>query len=373
MIKKHKRLNSGYMRRSSRIYLNSLNKGKSQQLQAFLYLYARIVRYFIELLWSRQEFSNLFNYEDIKRAVIRFGITARLSSCAYKQAKEIVNSQYKKSQRKRHIPRFKRIVVNLDSRFFTLTPFNGHFSWALKFSSGVPSVVVPFNNTIHTLKFLNTDWKMGNSIRMRMDKHRRLWVDLIFEKAKPEKKKEGKVIGVDTGYRYLLATSEGELIGTDLKDKIKKIGKRRKKFHYYIKTEINRNLKKLNLDNVKSLILENLKNVKKNKRGKFSRQSNRLLSYWHYRQALDRLRQLCEEQGISIELKSPYKTSTRCPYCGKWDKRNRNVDKFKCIYCGFEENADIIGAMNLKALGLAGAYSLRLLQVNGVGNKCLQN
>jgi IS605 OrfB family transposase len=372
MIKKYKRINSGFIRRTSRIYLKSLNKGKKDRLYKSLLVYANVVRYFIEMLWTKQEFSNVFNYQDIKRATERFGITARLSSCAYKQAKEIVNSQIKKSKRKRRMPRFKKVVANLDSRFFAISPFRGSFNWALKLSSGLPSIVIPFNNTKHTLKFINSGWILGNSIRIGVNQNKEIWIDLIFEKAKPEKKKEGRILAVDLGYRSLLATSDGKLIGTELKDKIKKIGKRRKRSHYYIRTEINRYLKQLKLDDVKLLVLENLRNVKKNKRGKFSRNSNRLLSFWHYSQALDKLRQICEERGIGIEFKSPYKTSQRCPYCGKIDRRNRNGERFRCIYCGFEEHADIVGAKNLELLGLAGVYSLRSLQGNFIGvHKCL--
>lgn len=361
MKKRYKRKNTGYLRRTSRIYLTKLNNGKTKELKEFLILYANIVRYFVEMLWSKQDFSNELKYDDIKNGVKKFNITARVSSMAYKQGKEIVNSQINKSNRKKGMPLFRNITANIDSRFFVLDKFNGYFDWCLRFQSGLPKIIIPFNNTAHTLKFLNKGWTVSNSIRLGI-KNNKLFIDLIFEKERPEKKKVGEIIGIDTGYRSLLATSNGELIGTELKDKIKRAGKRRKSFHHYIETEINRNLKKLNLDDIRTVVVENLKNVKKNKSGKFSRYSNRLLSFWHYNQALSRLRQLCEEEGVSVQIKSPYKTSQRCPYCGKIDRRNRNGERFICINCGYKENADIVGALNLKALGLAEVYSLRLLQ-----------
>lgn len=362
MIKRYKRKNSGSMRRSSRIHLTMLNKGKAEKLYSFALNYTNVVRYFIEMFWSIKDFSNELPDKIITdRAVKKFAITARLSQLAAKQAKEIVNSQHKISSRKRRMPRFRNISINIDSRFFTLTKFDGYFDWTLKFSSGIPPLIVPFNNTEHILKFLNNDWVLNNSIRLGI-KNKRLWIDLIFEKSKPKLKKEGKIVGVDLGYRCLLVTSDGHFIGKELKDKICKAGKRRKAFHHYIQTEANRLLKTLDLDKVKVLVLERLKDIKKRKRGKFSRQTNRLLSFWHYARVTNRLRQICEEKGIRIEFKSPYKTSQRCPICGNIDRRNRNVDKFKCTRCAFEENADIVGAMNLKTLGLAGVYSLRLLQ-----------
>ena len=365
MIKKHRRTYSGYMRRASRIYPSSLNKSKQEKVIQSLNNYANVVRYYITMLWSQKDFdSKLAPKEITDRGVRRFDITARMSQLACKQAKEIINSQIKKEIKT--IPRFRHISVNLDSRFFILEKFNGSFDWALKFSSGFPKIVIPFNNTKHTLKFINNNWLLGKSIRIGA-KNNRIWIDLIFEKPKPGLKKKGDVLGIDLGYRTPIATSRKELIGQELKAKIEKTGKRRKTHHYYIQTEYNRLLKQINLSNVILLAVENLKNVKKFKRGKFSRKVNRLLSFWLYAKVINRLRQICEEQGVCFKFKSPYKTSQRCPNCGNIDGKNRRNDKFHCTNCKFEENADIVGAMNLKFLGLAGEYSLRSLQSNIIG------
>lgn len=352
----------GMIKRTSRIYLINLNKGKTLILKQFLLLYASIVRYYIEMFWSVKNFTGKYSDKVITdRAVARFGITARLSQAAAKQAKEIVKSQRKKSKRKQTMPEFRNITVNLDNRFFSISKFKGSFDWAIKFTSGLPKIVVPFNNTRHTLKFINSGWILSNSIRLGI-KNNRLFIDLIFKKEKPAIKTKGDVIGIDIGYRVLLATSRGELIGRELKEKIEQAGKRNKKFHKYIATEVDRLIKKIDLTEVKTICVENLKKVKHNKRGKFSRRVNRLLSFWLYARVIQRLRQICELYGVLLLVKSPYKTSQRCPLCGKIDRRNRNADKFKCTNCGFEQHADIVGALNLRALGLAGAYSLRSLQ-----------
>lgn len=259
------------MKRSSRIFLNDLNSEKSKALKSFLYFYAQIVRYYIEMFWSIKDFSSSLADKSITdRTVTKYGITARLSQLAAKQAKEIVLSQRKKSKRKQKMPRFKNITLNVDSRFFDMTPFHGYFDWALKFSSGFPKLLVPFNNTEHTNKFLDNGWIRGNSIRLGLHK-KRLFIDLIFEKQKPELKTEGEVVGCDLGYKVPLALSDGTLIGTELKEKIQKSGKRRKRFHSYIGTELNRIVKSIDFSKIKVLVLENLKNVKKHKRGKFSR------------------------------------------------------------------------------------------------------
>ena len=93
----------------------------------------------------------------------------------------------------------------------------------------------------------------------------------------------------------------------------------------------------------------------------FSRKHNKRLSHQLYAKTTQWLEQHCEELGVSIEYKSPYKTSQYCRLCGKWDKRNRKGEKFECVHCGHIENADYNASKNLELLGLARAYSLRSL------------
>lgn len=370
MIKKHKRVRTGWMRRTSKLYLNELNNGKAEVIKSFLDQYQNVVNYTIIRLWSEQNMSNDMLDKDVTSFISdRFDITARLSQCAGKQAKEIVTSQREKSKRKQRMPRFRSHTANLDSRFVTIEEFDGSFDMCIKTSSGVPKLVIPFNWTSHTNKFRNTGWVLGNSIRMGYDIHG-VFIDLIFEKEKPALKHEGNVVGIDRGYNCMFACSNGQMIGTELKASIKKGGKRRKSYHHFIETETNRCLKQLDTNNIKLIALEELKNVKANKRGKFSRNMNRLLSFWLYAKVGKRISQICEEDGIALTLKDPWKTSQRC-VCGNIDRRNRKGEKFICLSCGHKDNADHNASKNLELLGLAGVYSLRSLPNNFVENKFL--
>ena len=48
----------------------------------------------------------------------------------------------------------------------------------------------------------------------------------------------------------------------------------------------------------------------------------------------------------------PHNTSRTCPACGHVHADNRKTQaKFACVQCGFEENADLVGAMNVLARG----------------------
>src|SRR5574343_395971 len=50
----------------------------------------------------------------------------------------------------------------------------------------------------------------------------------------------------------------------------------------------------------------------------------------------------------------PQNTSRTCPSCGHVSKDNRQTQaKFECVECGFEENADVVGAINVLRAGHA--------------------
>ena len=349
MIKAHKRTNSGWMRRACRIYLNDLNDVKVDTLHDFLNTYTDAVNYTIVKLWSEGKWDKTLcdkAFTDVIRE--RFGVTARLAQSIAKHAKESIVACPNR------MPRVRQRTANLDQRFVKIENFDGHFDMCIKTGSGVPKLVIPFN-IIRQERF--EGWKLGKSIRLGYNRTG-LFIDLMYEKERPPKRTKGEILGVDLGFNAALATSRGELIG-DLGDKIKKSGKRRKSYHHYIVTEENRIVNELNLSDIKVLVLENLKNVKK--RSKFGRRTNRLLSFWHYAKVRSRLEQRCEEEGITVEYKSPAYTSQHCPECGNIDRRNRKGQQFSCLQCGHSNNADINGAINLRHLQLAGAYSLRSL------------
>src|SRR5690606_32059667 len=50
----------------------------------------------------------------------------------------------------------------------------------------------------------------------------------------------------------------------------------------------------------------------------------------------------------------PQNTSRTCPACGHVSKDNRQTQaEFCCVECGFEENADVVGAINVLRRGEA--------------------
>ncbi|MHC1568364.1 MAG: zinc ribbon domain-containing protein, partial [Candidatus Syntropharchaeia archaeon] len=72
--------------------------------------------------------------------------------------------------------------------------------------------------------------------------------------------------------------------------------------------------------------------------------------------------------GIQVEYVDPSYTSQTCPVCGFASKDNRpsHGEKFVCQNCGYGEQADIVGAINiaLRVLSKAQEENLKGLLVS---------
>jgi putative transposase len=159
-----------------------------------------------------------------------------------------------------------------------------------------------------------------------------------------------------------LVFSDGQNVGQATVERVRAFRKRQKHTHQEAQDLIGQAIKNIDWSNIKVLCIENLKHVKRGKRGTFSRSQNRRLSHWLYAYAADVLTRHCEEHGVRLELKNPAYTSQYCHVCGRWDRRNRNGDLFRCIHCGYSDHADHNAALNLALVGEAGVYGLRSLK-----------
>jgi putative transposase len=110
-------------------------------------------------------------------------------------------------------------------------------------------------STAHLNRLCWAGWQVGNSIPLGMDK-RGVWIELILEKARPPLREEGRIIGIDRGFRKAFVTSDRQEIGAEIKDLIKQKGKRSKTSYHHIKAEVFRALKQIKLEGVKAIVLE---------------------------------------------------------------------------------------------------------------------
>lgn len=344
------------MIRRSTLNLNGMTDKKRGRVDELIEEYLSFTQKVINTLWNHHisygKFVDRGWYKDINTS-----LTERYKQCAAKQAVQIVKSQ-RENERKTK-PIIHNASLELDGRFVKIERGGNGFDLWIKLSVlGGRPIHIPTKRHHHFNK-LNTEWLMKGASRLRRTK-KGMFLDVFFEKAPSPVKKSGSIVGIDCGYRKLAVLSDDQIVGENMKDTVDGFYKRRKS-HLIVGDYINHELKKINFDNIKVLVVEDLKNVKKNKKGKFSRYVNRLLSNWAYRQALDKLEMLCEENRVQFARIDPRYSSQVCNNCKVRCKANRKDERYECHHCGWKVDADYNAALNIRdfwlALGQYGALS----------------
>lgn len=101
--------------------------------------------------------------------------------------------------------------------------------------------------------------------------------------------------------------------------------------------------------NVEGISIENLTGIV----GRVDdvKKAGRWLRNWAYFELQQFITYKAQKEGIKVFRVNPAYTSQTCPVCNHCEKGNRNKSKFKCIKCGHEQHADIVGARNISYLG----------------------
>ncbi len=100
----------------------------------------------------------------------------------------------------------------------------------------------------------------------------------------------------------------------------------------------------------KALAIETLKGIRQRVHG--SKAFRQLLGNWAFYQLGSFIRYKAEQFGIPVIDVDPRHTSQTCSACNHCERANRrSQSEFRCVHCGFELNADINAARNIKARG----------------------
>ena len=367
------------MIRSSSLTLQFSTDKKLNTLDIVFDEYARVVNLYVD---KYSQTKILPTFTQIK---VETWISARLQQCAGKQAIEIVKSTRKKDfeirqkkykkvynyflQKNRQVkflskkmselrlnykikPRFDGKTINLDTRFWSLNKSENSFDfWVVLSSIGNKiKLCLPLKNHKHNKKFNN--WKRLSSGRL-LRNNGKFKMELIYEKEATVVQKEKKELAIDAGINCLLSCSDGKQIGLELKRLINELNNKQQKskaydrkirqIHNYIRMCVN----KIDFSSLSDLILEKLKYIQIGTKGKVNKTTRKLLKSWNLGLLHLAIEQKCEENCVHLHYVNPKYTSRTCPICGHIDKRNREGTVFKCVKCGFEDNADLNAAKNI--------------------------
>lgn len=364
--------------RSTSSSLKFSNTSKLVELNKFIEEYKKVVSLAIDYIWNLEKIPSLLPDEITSRFTEQTWLSARSIQSACKQASGIVRGtrekqkkrlakiikfklqgMYKKARKLQNFydkvkvskPELKNVCPELDERFVETnlnndTTFDG---WITLTSLGNKmKLVLPFKKTEHFNKMLETG-KIKNGCRISPDK-----VTFNFVMEKPKLKTEGKVLGADIGIEDVCALSDNshtqfkkDIHGHTLESIQKKLARKEKGSKAFARAQKHRNnyirwlLNQVNFSDVKTLKIENIKNLREGRR------TSRFLIHWLYPLIRNKLEDLALWSGVHTVKISPVYTSQRCSRCGWTRKSNRRGKKFVCGACGFTGDADHNASINI--------------------------
>ena len=120
------------------------------------------------------------------------------------------------------------------------------------------------------------------------------------------------------------------------------------RFRQHVNTVVRRAVERMWKEGVSEIVAGDLKDILANTDG--GRKTNMMThNFWSHRYLMQRIQEVAEEFGISVETVNERGTSSRCPWCGSGAlvKRGRLL---KCKSCEVEAHRDVVGALNIGAV-----------------------
>lgn len=198
------------------------------------------------------------------------------------------------------------------------------------------------------------------------------WYATFVVERKGPKAKSAKIVGVDIGMAAIVSTSEGQRYGqvsAELRRRVERSTQKRcrkqklngclkrknkpvvslsdQRTAAFARNEIGRALNQMldELPEGANVALERLS--VKDMRMK-SRQMNRALRASQLGYTRDKLKFKLDERGIRYRSVQPAYSSQQCSHCGFTLPMNRRSQAvFRCLWCGYEANADENAAQNI--------------------------
>lgn len=346
--------------RSTKTNLKYLTENKRQMLEVILEEYTRVCNRYIEKFWSKP----IACYALVKSVLdVTSWLSFRMCQCAAREALGMISAAKESGKEKAVMPihHGKRMYLSSAMLTYEATGRAKGFDGWLKFTSIGSKIKMflpirkhrQFNKWdamgkmnsawIITPKYIQFSWTIETGIKQDTD----------------------RTLGVDTGINALASTSDGKQYGTDIKQCIETIKRRKhgskgqKRAVARLKQRMGEVAKEV-LSTCNAVVVEKLKNITKNTKKfpkrRLGKNVRRTIGRWNVRYWLNRLQQLSEENRVSFRSVPAYFTSVTCPSCGNTDRGNRNGTIFKCQNCNHTDNADVNAAKNIVLRFTTGKY-----------------
>jgi transposase len=403
------------MIRASKHTTKFSNTNKTNLLNLFLKEYHRVIQIYIDSIWDLEDYhwkykdkECIFNIKTkqyscpsslmAKDISIETSLSARALKCCSNQALGIVKAVLEKPKRRQYVyqkllkegkdttkiekkikeqkitkPEIKNIKAELNSICCDfIEKKDGEFDGFLQ----LKSIGKSFSKIRIPIKFheQSNKWKSNGKIMSSFLISDKV-IEIRWNNETPELKEQGTILGADQGYKTVITLSN-EIItpkedkhGHSLESILEKMSRKKKGSKTFAKAQehrknfINWEINQLNLNEIKTINLEKIINIRYRKR------SSRLMSHWTNTLIRDKLTRYCEEAGVQVVLQSATYRSQRCFNCGWVQKKNRKSGskEFHCKHCGHHSDADLNAAKNHSIKLPDVPSSLRRLKMNKKG------
>ena len=368
---------------------------KKNKLDDLFSEYQIVVNKFINLFWNEKKLVSKPNKDQWRQ--VESWMCGKAMKCAYRQAIQMIKStkdkqnklvwkQYKsvfkrakdrnkdwdiiklkwsewskdkKFRDKTKIPEFNGNSIELNSDLITVYTETKVKSFDLIVRLGSIfgnrySLVLPTKKHKQFNKHISNGFNVNSSGRLRRSQNGQYFVDLFLEKETPQVKESGELLGIDVGIKKLMSLSNGEFIGKEIERLIQKVKSKKqnslnqKKAIKEVKDYIGKCVNELELDNLSTIVIEDIKQSKMMKRGKSSKSHRKTLSKWYHNLFVGRLSGRCEENRVFLTSINPAYTSQKCSHCGEIHSESRNCEIYLCKSCGMQMDADHNASINIK-------------------------
>jgi len=357
------------MRRSCKVTTKFATDAKQRRLAALLQAYRACVQKFIVILWALP--SEEFDLNKKTLELVDAGrLSERFKSNALKQAVEIVKSTRLSGTVKPNSkpPEFKGSII-LDAKFVNVEDkkksTGNPFDLVVRISSlsKGKKIVIPTCRTKPINKWMNkAGAKFIQGCALSEDSLV-LWVEIPDGDIPFAPPVEAVVSGEDLGQNKLMTHNTapgdqrwGKTAYGGLKYKKLQAAIRRCKpgsnHHKRLLAErdhvIGRALNAIPWAHIDVIGHEDLTGIMQGK--VLSKEFRRRSSPWAHRLLVDRLDHKCAEHRVLRVIVSPHNTSRCCPNvnCRCVSRLNRKGELFRCVACGHTEDADSVGAGNIR-------------------------
>jgi IS605 OrfB family transposase len=386
------------MKRTSSHIFKFATGFKQQKLEDLFVEYQRVVNEFIDLFWDETKLPSKINSGHYKQ--IESWLLGKAMKCAGNQAIKIIKSTRKKDKQltykcyKRVFSKAKQknknwdlvtqrwsewskdkkfrhrlnkpvytgdsIELNSDLVHIQDPKKSTEFDLWIRLGSIFGnrfSLILPTRKHSQYNKLKEQGFETKKSVRLRKY-NGNYYVDLFHEKADFTHHQSGKVVGIDVGINKLMSTSENEFHGEEIKSKINKLNNRKHGSKNYkqtcdeIKHYINTSINQLDWENMSAIVLEDIKNITKNTKGRINKTTRKLLGHWNLNHLTNRIKERCEVNRVHFDLVPPAYTSQKCSSCGAIHKESRLGELYDCLECGNKLDADYNASLNIRNLFL---------------------